>query len=196
MDSNGEFRIRKTRWHDFTAVHCAGSVFRLAAIVVLFGFSAGVALTQQPDVDESYPPPPKVIPEDERTLLESIDEVKKRTKLALELMDARMIKAEQLHDRQELDAMFLELGVFHALIDHTFEFLNSSDKDSGKVLNNFKRLEIGLRRFTPRLEVIRRDLPPRYEFYPRALVRYIRDARSRAIEPLFGNSVVPNERKP
>ncbi|MEK7855704.1 MAG: hypothetical protein AAB288_06415, partial [Acidobacteriota bacterium] len=64
----------------------------------------------------------------------------------------------------------------------------------GKVLNNFKRLEIGLRQFRPRLELIRRGIPSEYEPYLRSLIQYVRDARAKAVEPLFGDSVVPRVR--
>ena len=102
-----------------------------------------------------------------------------------------MKRAEELHAVPNFDAMFGELGAFHGLVDDTLDFLMHSDKDSDKVLNNFKRFEIGVRGFVPRLEVIRRDLPFRYEFYVRRLAIFLRDARAKAIEPLFSDTVVP-----
>ena len=194
MDRNSEIVNAASQRRNLTPRYRFASAFRFAALVTLLGFSAGSAFSQTPDPDDPYPPPPKVISNDEKSKLEATNDVKRRTIIALELMEARMLKAEEFHDRQELEAMFLELGAFHGLIAHTFAFLEKSDKDSGRVLNNFKRLEIGLRKFTPRLEVIRRDLPVQYEFYPRVLVRYIREARTRAIEPLFGDSVVPGSK--
>lgn len=140
------------------------------------------------------PPPPKVVSKEEKVQLEAQPDIKKRTKLALDLMDARMTAAEQLHDKEELDAMFIELGAFHALVDYTLDFLNKSNKESGKVLNNFKRFEIGLRTFAPRLEIIRRDIPLKYEFYVRSLAKYLRNARAEAVEPLFSDSVVPSKK--
>ena len=86
--------------------------------------------------------------------------------------------------------MFDELGGFHALVDKTLDFLDHNDTGGGKVLNNFKRMEMSLRAFLPRLELIRRDLPEKYEFYVRDLAKYVRKARARAIEPLFGDTVV------
>ena len=110
-------------------------------------------------------------------------------------MEARLVKAEQFGAREQYREMFDELGGFHALVDDTLEFLNSSNNDSGKVLNNFKRIELSLRKYITRLELIRRDLPIRYELYVRRLVRYIRDARTKAVEPLFDDTVLP-EKKP
>ena len=109
-------------------------------------------------------------------------------------MDARLKRAETLDAAENYDEMFVQLGAFHGLMDNTLEFLNKSDKDSNKVITNFKRLEIGLRSFNPRLQMIHYDLPIRYEHYVRNLIRYLRTARARAIEPLFDNTVVPDNK--
>lgn len=140
--------------------------------------------------DKLAPPPLRKISQDEKNKLAAENDVKKRTKLGLELMDARLGQAESLNANGDHDRMFTELGAFHGLMDAMLGFLNSGDKESGKVLNNFKRFEIGLRRFTPRLELIRRDLPIRYEAYVRILIRNLRNARTKAIEPLFDDTVV------
>ena len=60
-----------------------------------------------------------------------------------------------------------------------------------KVLNNFKRIELSLRKYINRLELIRRDLPLEYEPYVRRLTKYVREARTKAVEPLFGETVLP-----
>ena len=169
------------------------SIFGLMVFSVLISISPAYSQDAEPG---DTPPPPKVMSKEEKAQLEVLLDVKRRTKLALELMDVRMKAAEQFHDSQDLDAMFLQLGAFHALVDNTLEFLNKSDKDSGKVLNNFKRFEIGLRVFAPRIEVIRRDAPLKYEFYLRSLGKYIRNARAEAVESLFSDSVVPTKKQP
>ena len=56
-----------------------------------------------------------------------------------------------------------------------------------------QRFEIGLRGFAPRIERLRREVPARYELYIRTLGIYVRDARSKALEPMFGNAVRPDE---
>lgn len=152
-----------------------------------------VAYAQKAD-DDSYPPPPRTISKEEKARLVAETDVKRRTKLALEFMEARMKQAEALHSLPDFDAMFVELGAFHALVDDTLEFLTGSSTDSDKVLNNLKRFEIGVRGFVPRLELIRRDLPFRYEFYVRRLAIFLRDAREKAIEPLFSDTVVPTKK--
>ena len=163
------------------------------AVLFSLTFSLSPALAQNEPPDDMAPPPVKNVSKAERSQLDAENEVKKRTKLALELMNVRLMKAEELNSRQEFTEMFLELGGFHGLVDDTLGFLTQVSRgDNGKVLYNFKRLEIGLRTFIPRMEAIRRDLPPRFEFYVRILTKYLRDARTKAVEPLFGDTVVPN----
>ena len=170
--------------------------FGFLSILLLLTIVPAISTRAQHAEPGDIPPPAKVISKAEQAQLDAQSDVKKRTKLALDLMNARLTKAESLHDNHDLDAMFVELGVFHALVDHTLEFLNKSDKDSGKVLNNFKRFELGLRTFAPRLELIRRDLPLKYEFYVRTLAVYLRNARAKAVEPLFSDTIVPPSKKP
>ena len=154
--------------------------------------TASAVYGQSPVIDDELAPPPlRLLSAEEKGKLAAENDVKRRTKLALELMDVRLKQAEAFDATEDHDRMFLQLGGFHGLMDNMLEFLDKSDKDSQKVLGNFKRFEIGLRGFTPRLELIRRDLPIRYENYVRSLIKNLRAARAKAIEPLFDDSVVP-----
>ncbi len=187
-------RIRKkgsTAYSELVAESGRFVVFLIVLCVVPV-----VVLGQDVIIDEIAPPPLKILSQDEKTRLGSETEVKRRTKLALELLDLRLKRAETLDAAENFDGMFVELGAFHGLMDYTLDFLNKSDKDSGRVLNNFKRFEIVLRSFTPRLELIRRDLPIRYELYVRNLIKNLRAARTRAIEPLFDNEADEPTKKP
>ncbi len=148
------------------------------------------AHAQENEPKDTAPPPLKILSKEETRQLNAETDIKKRTKLALDLMEIRLKKAEQLNSQEQYAEMFDELGGFHALVDKTLDFLDRNDDGSGKVLNNFKRVEMTLRVFLPRLELIRRDLPERYELYVRDLAKFVRRARARAIEPLFGDTVV------
>jgi hypothetical protein len=153
-----------------------------------------ISAAAQDTVNDFAPPPVRTVTKDEAAHLNEETDVKKRTKLALGLMGAHLSEAERLNSNQDYDGLFRALGGFHGLLDNTLDFLVKHDPNNGKVLDNLKRLEIGLREFTPRLEGIRRDLPIRYEDYVESLMKYVRDARERAIEPMFGNSVVPTKK--
>ncbi|MCC6329570.1 MAG: hypothetical protein IT174_13730 [Acidobacteria bacterium] len=168
----------------------ARPILFLFAGAVIF-CSLGTYASAQPINDDVAPPPLKFMSKDEQARLGAETSVKKHTKLALELMSERLKQAEALMAKGDLDEMYKQLGGFQGLMDDTLEFLDKSDQDVGKVLNNYKRFEIGLREFRPRLELIRREIPARYEPYVRNLIGYLRAARRKAIEPLFSDTVVP-----
>ena len=146
----------------------------------------------QTDEVELAPPPLRVLEKGDKEQLDREKDIGSRTKLSLKLMEGKLAKAEVHNNSQSFEEMLRELGHFLALIDDSLEFLSRNNKGSGKVLDNFKRLEIGLRKFIPRVEVVRRDLPLKYEDYVRKLMIRIRDARSKATEPLFGVTVLPD----
>lgn len=170
--------------------------FELLLALVLF---ASAAIAQPPDDDvvdfdpNAAPPPVRAMSDRERSQLDAEQGLKGRTKLALAMMSSRLSKAEEFSAKEENDAMYNELGGFHALMDDTLEFLESAPRKD-KTLDNLKRFEMTLRGFAPRLALIRREIPIEYDHYVRVLLKYLRDARSKAIEPLFGNSVVPARR--
>ncbi len=159
-----------------------------------FNFLLSSAALAQSDVRELAPPPLKIISKNEILRLNEKSKIKDRTKLSLELMKDRLAAAEKLTATADFDGMFRELGVFHGIMDDAVAFLDKRESDSGKVLDNFKRLEIGLRAFGPRIAVIHRELPLKYEHYVRKLMAYLRDARTTATESLFDDTVVPQLR--
>lgn len=161
--------------------------------LLIFNFSL-LSVFAQDDPPETAAPPLRTMTKDEKALLIGITDLKIHTKLSLDLMNGRLVQAEKLNLATDFDNMFRELGGFHGLLENTLEFLEKQDQNNGKVLDNYKRFEIALRSFAPRLETIRRDLPIRYEDYVRKLIYYVRDARAKAVEPMFGDSVVPTKK--
>ncbi len=157
-------------------------------------YSLLTAISAQDEQTELAPPPLRTITKDEKVRLGNESDLKAHTKLSIELMNERLSQAEQLNTATNYDGVFRELGGFQGILDYTLDFLEKSDANNGKVLDNFKRFEIGLRGFVPRLETIRRDLPLRYEDYVHKLIKYVRESRSKAIEPQFGNSVIPGQK--
>lgn len=162
--------------------------------VFLWFVALGVTASGQTDLDysDAAPPPVRAMSKGEHEQLAAQHGVKDRTRLALELMSVRLTRAEEFNSKGEFSEMYNELGGFHALMVDTLEFLYDRSRSRDSVLNNFKRFEIGLRGFAPRLGVIRREIPTEYDPYLRSLIRYLRDARTKAVEPLFADTVVPN----
>lgn len=166
-------------------------IFR-ASVILLTAYCS--LLSAQAQIDEppadAAAPPMNVIPREERKSLDDVKDLKKRTQLSLELLENHLLKAEQLGTQNDFRGSLNELGNYHAILENALKFLNSRDDGGNKVDNNFKRLEIGLRRTIPRLEVLRREMPYSYGYYVRELQKFVRDIRAQALEPLFSNDVV------
>ena len=142
--------------------------------------------------DETAPPPIKMLSKSERTQLGGAVQLKERTALALDLMDSRLRSAEKFTTDENYSLMYAELGGFHALMDNTINFLLKARSDEGKQLNSLKKFEIGLRTFSPRIEAIRRDVPPNFEPYLKNLIRYISDNREKAMQQFYSDTVISN----
>lgn len=175
------------------------SFLRMLAVTFAFAVSS-LSINAQPPVQEpddfdpdAAPPPVRAMTDSERNQLDQQQGLRERTKLALEFMSSRLTRAQELNEKNEFKLMYDELGGFHALMDDTLEFLENAPRRD-KTLNNLKRFEMTLRSFAPRIGLLRREIPIEYDHYVRSLLRYLRDARSKAIEPLFGDSVVPVRR--
>lgn len=160
---------------------------------LLLTFFVLPAISQEDDDAPSdvVPPPLKTISKDEKTTLDSQGtNIKKRTKVSLELMDLRIEKAEKSTTANEFQQSLEELAGFNAILDNTLSFLLRND--SGKSDRSFITFEIYLRKQIPRLETIRREMPFKYGFHVGKIMRAVRDARAKAVEPLFDDTVVPN----
>jgi hypothetical protein len=170
--------------------------FKLLLMSVFLSTFFVCELNAQEVQQDTEPPPLKVISKEEREKLFEVTKLKERTKLVLELMDVRLGNSEDLFAKKQFPEMFKELGRFHALVDNGLAFLRKNDDGKGKVLDGYKRFEIGLRAFLPRLEIIRRELPLNYEFYVRTLMKNVSDARKNAVDPQYSDTVVPRNQKP
>lgn len=172
------------------------SLFKVYIAAILCSLSATMIAYSQPTSAQTpeefptVPPPRKVITKDEQKKLDQETGIRKKTQLALSLMENRLRLAEAANADERLNEMFEQLGGFHALMEASLAFLETSDTKRSRVLNNLKRFEIGIRRFAPRLELIRREMPQTHEYYVRSLLKQLRDARSRAVEPMFSETIV------
>ena len=164
---------------------------RLTVLLLISNCMLSAASAQDDDKPKDLVPPPlSVVSKVEQEQLESLKDIKKRTELAIELMDARLLKAGELSSKNQYKESLDELGGFHALLRNAFNFLKRNDTGSRKVLNNFKKFEIKLRGFMPKLEIIRREMPVRYGYHVQTLMKYVREARADAVEPLFDDTVL------
>ena len=174
-----------------------GFHFRIIAVeatllLVALLLLPSAALGQKDDLPDGVVPPPlSVLSEKEADLLEEESSAKKRTKLAIELMDNRLLKSESSSKAKEFQNSLNQLGHFRALMLATLVDLKRSEINR-KALRNNKRFEIALRSFIPRLELVRRALPFSHSYHVTILIKDVRKARTETIEPFFDDTVLPN----
>lgn len=147
---------------------------------------------QRPAVPDAAPPPMRYLPDETRAKLAAEgNDLKDRTKLSIELAEARLDSAVALAAADRFDAATLELGVYEAIVQDAVAFLKSTGKTSNKVRDLFKRLELSLRSHVPRIETLRRGLPSQHAVHAQATLDFVRDARSSALDSFFADSVIP-----
>src|SRR4051812_38724359 len=115
-----------------------------ACVLLLMAFAGS-----QAQDDPGVPPPSIVVSKEDKLRLEAKTRIKDRTKLALEMMDMHISAAERFGSDQNYARAYGEFGVFHGLLEHLVNFLERSDRGESKMLDEFKRLDIALRRFGP-----------------------------------------------
>lgn len=172
-----------------TLATAALSAFIAGGILVSNGF--GQAPTEEAALPAGVVPPPlNVISKQEKEDLAAERKISNRTKLALEFMESRLKLSEDAADREEFQESLDELGRFQALVRDTARYLHNNEDNKGS-FKNFKRFEQTLREFIPRLELLRRALPFKYGYHVRVMMDFLRDARTNALEPFFGDTVIP-----
>lgn len=142
------------------------------------------------DEDEDIPPPVVALSSAESAQLNSAVDFKARTQLCLQLADERLARAETLTNNADFEQALSELGGYQAVIENGLKFLRDRNNDSRKLRDNFKRLELGLRAHAPRIETIRRSTPFNFGKYVKAVLNYARDARTRALDAFFSDTVM------
>lgn len=159
-------------------------------ILAAYGFLCfPVEIFAQDKPDDIVPPPLNILNKDEKKQLEAETKMKDRTKLALELMENRLVKSAQFAEKNQYQNSLDELGGFQALIRNTLNYLKQFESQKAS-LKNFKRFEITLREFLPKLEHIRREMPLEYSYRVREMMKFVQDTRTKAIEPMYGDTVL------
>lgn len=146
---------------------------------------------QRPPPDAA-PPPMRYLPAETRSRLEqAARDLKGRTRLSMELAEARLASAAAHADADRFDAATLELGVYEAIVQDAVAFIRQSGRSSGKARDRFKQIELALRAHVPRLETLRRSLPSQHAVHVQSTLDFVRDTRAEVLDSFFDDTVVP-----
>jgi hypothetical protein len=133
------------------------------------------------------PPPMIYIPEDSSKQLASASDEKARTRLSIELAEARLARAEQQTELKQFNDATAELGIYQALFEDALQYLHRS---GSRTRDLFKRLEQALHKHAARIEAIRRATPSEFSGNILTLLRLVRDLRTEALESFYGDTVL------
>jgi hypothetical protein len=136
------------------------------------------------------PPPMTYIPQEARTQLLSARDEKARTRLSLELAEARLARAEQQTELKQFNAATAELGVYQALMEDAIQYLYRKGDGGSRSRDLFKRIEQSLRRHATRVEAMRRATPGEFAGNLLALIRLVRELRTEAVEAFYSDTVI------
>ena len=161
------------------------TMFLALLIFYFLLFNFATFAQEEPPIDV-VPAPEVLLSKTEIKDLDSEKNIKKRTQLSLEIMEIRLKNAETFNGQPKFKEVLSELGSYQALLEDSFKFLEMNDLKNEKVQNNIKNLEITLKKHTSRLELIRREMPFKFGWHVGKLMKLVRQIRSKAIEPLFG----------
>jgi hypothetical protein len=167
----------------------------LFGTILCVAFMAACCLTshaQIPLTPDQLPaaPPMRTIPEAERHQLEAEHDSKSRIKKTIELAEGHLAHAETEANEQQFDRSLRELGMYLALIEDSFKFLDKVNKgDHGKSRTLYKHIEIALRAHGSRLTVMRRATPLDYATRMKEVEDFAREGRTDALNAFFGHTV-------
>src|SRR5688572_1174466 len=102
------------------------TIFSLRLVILLLVANCFLSAASAQDDDKPkdlVPPPLAVVSKGEKERLDAQTDVKKRTELAIELMDARLLKATEFSSKNQYKESLDELGGFQALLRNAFNFL-------------------------------------------------------------------------
>lgn len=172
-----------------------------AMLTFAFCLASGVALAQdmeklEAQLPQNAPPPMKLIPQDEWTRLNNMRSPGDRTRASIEMAESHLARALEATNGGLFDHAAREMGGYQALFEDALKYLAAMDSSRGRVRDLYKRLELALREHAPRIETIRRITPLEYSVHIKGVLEYTKEARTRALDSFYGNTVMREQSLP
>ena len=149
------------------------------------------ANAQEPrPLDQTAPPPAKVINREERSQLNQAKDEKARVKLSIELAETHLAHVESHTTQQQFEGAANEAGMYWALIEDALGFMKTVDRKGNKRRDLYKRLELSLRAHAPRWATVRRSTPAEYAVWIKEIEEFARNGRTEALNSFYDNTVI------
>ena len=168
-------------------------------VILMFAtlFVPAVKAQDPRPLDQTAPPPMKIITRAERSQLNEAKDEKARVKLTIELAETHLTKIENQTSQQQFDGAAAEAGMYWALIEDVLSFMKTIERDNNRRRDLYKRLELTLRAHGPRLSTIRRSTPAEFAVWIKEIEEFARNSRTEALNSFYGQTVIRDSpRKP
>ena len=148
-------------------------------------------------VDQTAPPPMKIITRAERSQIEQAKDEKARVKLTIELAETHLTNVEMQTSQQQFGGAAAEAGMYWALIEDVLSFMKKVERDSNRKRDLYKRVELALRSHGPRWSTVRHSTPAEYAVWIKEIEEFARNGRTEALNSFYGHTVIRDDsRKP
>lgn len=167
-------------------------MIRSTPIIFLFAalFVPALSAQEPRSLDQTMPPPLKMIKREERTQLDQSKDEKARVKLTLELAENHLANVESHTSQQQYEGAAAEAGMYWALIEDAFSFMKKIEGETTRKRDLYKRLELTLRAHGPRWGTIRRSTPAEYAVWIKEIEEFARNGRTEALNSFYGHTVL------
>ena len=167
-------------------------VIRITPVIFLFIalFAPEVNAQDPRPLDQTAPPPAKVITREERTQLNASKDEKARIKLSIELAETHLTNAERQTSQQQFEGAAVEAGMYWAMIEDALAFMKTVERKGNRRRDLYKRLELSLRAHGPRWATMRRSTPAEYAVWIREIEEFARNGRTEALNSFYDDTVI------
>ena len=167
-------------------------LIRSTPVILLFAalFLPTVSAQDPRPLDQTAPPPAKIITRAERTQLNQSKDEKARVKLTIELAETHLTNVESHTSQQQYDGAAAEAGMYWALIEDVLGFMKTLEHDNNRRRDLYKRLELTLRAHGPRWSTVRRSTPAEYAVWIKEIEEFARASRTTALNSFYGQTVI------
>ena len=167
------------------------TILSTPVILLFVALFVPAANAQDPrPIDQTAPPPAKVITREERAQLNQAKDDKARIKLSIELAETHLANAESHTAQQQYEGAATEAGKYWALIEDALGFMKTVDRKGNKRRDLYKRLELSLRAHGPRWASMRRSTPAEYAVWIKEIEEFARNGRTEALNSFYDNTVI------
>ncbi len=166
-------------------------IIRSIPVILFAAFFVPALSAQEPrPLDQTAPPPLKIITRPERSQLDESKDDKTRVKVTLELAETHLANVENHTSQQQYEGAAAEAGMYWALIEDVLSFMKDVPRESNHKRDLYKRLELTLRAHGPRWGTIRRSTPAEYAVWIKEIEEFARNGRTEALNSFYGDTVL------